>query len=203
MTTLQIQALLLYHGFNPGALDGVMGQNTQNATRLFQQRVGLTADGKPGPATQKALKEYINTPLPEQPATSQAEPVADNSAAASEHGAFWAEIKHFTPEEFKCKCGGRYCNGYPAEPEEKLVRLADKMRDHFGNSVFVSSGLRCPQHNANVGGVSNSRHLSGKAMDFSIRGFSAASILAWTQAQPGIRYSYNISGGDFVHMDVQ
>lgn len=63
ITTLQIQALLIYHGFNPGTPDGIMGKKTKAATRAFQERLGLTTDGVPGPVTQKALLEYITIPL--------------------------------------------------------------------------------------------------------------------------------------------
>ena len=47
-----------------------------------------------------------------------------------------------------------------------LVRKADALRAHLGVPIHVSSGVRCKSHNAAVGGVSNSRHLTGKAMDF-------------------------------------
>jgi uncharacterized protein YcbK (DUF882 family) len=52
-----------------------------------------------------------------------------------------------------------------------------------------------------VGGVSNSRHLEGKAMDFSIRGKTSAQVLAYVQKQPEIRYAYAIDGS-YVHMDI-
>lgn len=115
---------------------------------------------------------------------------------------WWDNIKHFDREEFRCKCGGKYCNGYPAEPAQLLVQVADRVREHFGAPAIVSSGVRCKTHNANVGGVSNSRHMSGKAMDFCVRGKTAAQVLAYVQQQPEIRYAYAIDSC-YVHMDVQ
>lgn len=113
---------------------------------------------------------------------------------------WWQEIEYFQKEEFSCKCN-RYCNGYPAEMNPALVRVADRLRKHFRAAVLVSSGLRCKTHNARVGGVSNSRHLSGKAMDFCVVGKTAAAVLEYVQQQPEIRYAYAIDGR-YVHMDV-
>ena len=113
---------------------------------------------------------------------------------------WWEEIEYFRKNEFACKCGC-HCNGYPAEMHPVLVRVADRMRRHFGSAVLVSSGLRCKTHNANVGGVSNSRHLTGKAMDFCVAGKSAAIVLEYVQQQPEIRYAYAIDGQS-VHMDI-
>lgn len=111
---------------------------------------------------------------------------------------WWEEIEFFHRREFACKCG---C-GCPVEMSRMLVQVADRVRRHFGTAAIVSSGLRCKTHNAAVGGVSNSRHLVGKAMDFCIQGRTAAQVLAFVQAQPEIRYAYAIDG-QFVHMDVE
>lgn len=115
-------------------------------------------------------------------------------------GDWWEDVEFFEKAEFACKCG-RYCRGYPAELNRTLVQAADRVRKHFGAPVIVSSGLRCPTHNANVGGVANSRHLSGKAMDFCVTGKTAAAVLEFIQQQPQIRYAYAIDG-QYVHMDV-
>jgi uncharacterized protein YcbK (DUF882 family) len=65
----------------------------------------------------------------------------------------------------------------------------------------VSSGVRDSRHNAAVGGVSNSRHLKGKAMDFDVEGKTSDQVLTYVQKQPEIRYAYAIDG-DYVHMDI-
>ena len=83
-----------------------------------------------------------------------------------------------------------------------LIRVADRVRAHFGAEAFVSSGVRCQQHNANVGGVPGSRHLYGKAMDFCISGKKAAEVLEYVLKQPEIRYAYDIDG-TYIHMDVE
>ena len=104
-------------------------------------------------------------------------------------------------KEFACECG-RYCDGYPAQMQRGVVELADRARGELKGVGFVSSGLRCPQHNANVGGASDSRYLSGKAIDLRIEGKSAKQTLAWSQKQPEVRYAYAIDT-NYVHMDVE
>ena len=115
---------------------------------------------------------------------------------------FWEDIRYFKKDEFKCKCGGKHCGGFPVEPDEKLVRLADRVRAHFGAAATVSSGVRCEKHNAFVGGVANSRHTKGTAVDFCIRGLPSSIVLPYVQAQKEMRYAYAIDGS-FVHMDVK
>ena len=50
-----------------------------------------------------------------------------------------------------------------------MVRTVDEIRRRLGVPVTIvesgGSGVRCPIHNANVGGVSNSNHLTGNAAD--------------------------------------
>lgn len=192
MTTLQIQALLTYLGYDPGEVDGIPGKNTRRAVQAFQAAEGLATDGSPGPLTQAALLDAVSAGR----FRAEDAPTPDDNT-----GTWWDEIRYFKREEFRCKCGGKYCNGFPAEPNETLVRVADAIRKEAGTSITVSSGLRCTKHNANVGGVSNSRHLSGKAMDFCVTGWPASKTLAAVQNRHGIRYAYAIDGS-YVHMDV-
>lgn len=159
MTVIQIQHLLAYLGYDPGDCDGAMGRNTQAAVRRFQADYGLTADGDPGSATQKMLIGAIaGTAV-------KVDKAADPGQTKT--GTFWDDIQFFRRAEFKCQCGGRYCDGYPAEPAEETVRMADEIRRRAGVPLTVNSGLRCKQHNAEVGGVSNSLHTTGQAVDLS------------------------------------
>lgn len=192
MTIEQKQCLLKYLGYYKGTVDGDWGNLSREATRQFKKAFGLAQNDICDTDTEKALKHSVTYGI--QKNTDSKEP--------AKSGDFWDGIKHFKRLEFKCKCGNIYCNGFPVEPEEKLVTVADRVREHFGRTATVSSGLRCPRHNANVGGVSNSRHLTGKAMDFCISGKTAAQVLAYVNKQPEIRYAYAIDN-TFVHMDIQ
>ena len=44
---VELQERLLAQGFDPGAADGIIGANTRNAIRGFQQKLGWPADGHP------------------------------------------------------------------------------------------------------------------------------------------------------------
>ena len=163
MTVIQIQHLLAYLGYDPGDCDGVMGRNTQAAVRRFQADYGLTADGDPGSATQKMLIGAIAG------TAAKVDRPAQTGQEAGKTGTFWDDIQFFSRAEFRCQCGGKYCNGFPAEPAEETVRMADEIRRQAGVPLKVNSGVRCKQHNAdpNVGGVWNSLHLTGQAVDLS------------------------------------
>lgn len=161
------------------AIDGLAGQETKDATVQWQGKNGLIPDGIAGVMTRTKLQQLTQ----------------------SESEDWWKGIRYFSPKEFACKCG-RYCNGYPAQMERGVVELADRAREELKGVGYVSSGLRCKQHNANVGGVQNSRHPVGKAIDLRIEGKSARQTLAWVLKQPEVRYAYAIDGS-YVHMDIE
>ena len=192
MTIQQIQNLLQYLGYYTMKVDGISGPGTTAAVKGFQADNGLDADGIPGQLTQKALVDAV--------AKGRFKP--SDRPQEGQGGAFWSDIKYFTREEFRCKCSGKYCNGFPAEPQEGMVRALDTVRAHFGKAIIPNSGVRCPTHNANVGGVSNSRHLSGKAVDFAVPGKTASQVLEYLATLPGLGYCYDIDGTS-VHMDIE
>ena len=112
-------------------------------------------------------------------------------------------IRYWSPEEFRCRCGeyhAPYCDGFPVLPDRTLLEVADDIRDRTG-VAHRSSAIRCPQHNADSGGVSDSRHLRGKALDFFVEGYTANRLLAEVQKDSRVRYAYAIDGS-YVHMDV-
>lgn len=171
MTIRQVQALLIYLGYAPGNPDGIPGAKTRQAVREFQKAAGLAADGSPGEQTRR----------PED---------------------FWGELRYFRREEPGIRCPCPRCGGFPAEPTERLMRLADSVREQAGVPMNPSSTVRCQAHNDELpGSARNSRHLTGRAMDFSLKGWSSARALALVCKQPGVHYAYAIDGS-YVHMDV-
>ena len=191
MTLKQKQALLAYLGFYDGTLDGLWGEKSQRATIDFQRTYMAQedVDGIFGAATEKRVLEVI--------ATGEKPVVKENLTAPTD---WWKDIRYFTRAEFRCPCPR--CGGFPVEPEEKLVQLADQVREHFGSPVIVSSGVRCQAHNDELpGSAKNSYHVKGKAMDFCVRGVPGATLLAYVKTLP-VHYAYQIGNSDFVHMDV-
>ena len=193
MDTRQIQALLVYLGYDPGEVDGLPGKNTRRAVLAFQAQEGLEQDGSPGPLTQAALLEAVACGRCRQAQASGAQTVPE----------WWADIRYFkrTDSGIACPCGR--CGGFPVEPTERLMRLADRVREAAGAPMCPSSTVRCQAHNDELSGsVPNSRHLSGKGMDFCIRGCGADRTLALVRQQPEVRYAYAIDNR-YVHMDVE
>ena len=192
MNTRQIQALLVYLGYDPGEVDGLPGKNTRRAVLAFQAAEGLTADGSPGPLTQAALLDAVAAGRCRQ----------TQASGAGTGPEWWKEIRYFQRTEagIGCPCGR--CGGFPVEPSEKLMRLADKVREAAGAPMYPSSTVRCQTHNDELrGSVKNSRHVTGRAMDFCIRGWGADRTLALVRRQPEVRYAYAIDDC-YVHMDV-
>jgi lysozyme len=50
-----IQEQLTALGYDPGTVDGIMGEKTRRAVKFFQIDAGLVVDGIPGPATRAAI----------------------------------------------------------------------------------------------------------------------------------------------------
>lgn len=174
-------------------VDGLAGNKTKAATAEYQKKHGLTATG--------IADEKTRAKMGIGKGTTNSATTTTNTTNKTTSGTFWDGIRYFKRSEFACKCGGKYCNGYPVEPNEVLVRLADRARAEFGSPATISSAVRCSQHNANVGGVSDSKHKLGLAMDISIKGVSGSKLYAWAQKQPEVRYTYIIEG-NWVHIDV-
>ena len=184
MTDLQAQYLLLYLGYAPGGADGIWGKNSAAACKGFQADYGISASGTLDGDTQKKLIQAVA-----------------GTAEKKKSGSFWDDIRYFrrTDPYIACSCG--QCGGFPAEPAEKLMRLADSVRTAAGRPMVPTSTVRCAAHNKAVGGVYNSRHLLGQAMDFYIPGMTAVQILALVRQQPEVAYCSAIDSRH-VHMDV-
>lgn len=205
MTVKDIQCLLTFlkrsggSAYYTGEVDGIYGRLSRKAIEDFQNDFGiLSITGEADEATQKAMRHAVAYGMPERESD-----VTDTNAGSSEQtGSFWEEIEYFKREEFKCKCGGKYCNGYPAEPDERMVRIADQLRKNLGVPITIVSGLRCETWNAIQGGVSNSQHMYGEAADIYAMGVSQSRVEAELDKIGGVRYHYAIAGSSNVHFDV-
>ena len=196
----QRQSLLTFLGYDTGGVDGIWGSKSRNATEQCQEDLGIPADGVWGPQTETAVLEAVYTYDVEAPV---AETDTEESGSR-ELELLFEGIRYWKPEEFRCRCGeyhAPYCNGFPVLPDRTLLELVDDLRHNAGRPGHRSSGIRCYQHNIDQGGVADSRHLKGKALDFYIEGISGSQLLLAAQADPRTRYAYIIDG-QWVHVDV-
>lgn len=201
MTIKQRQNLLAYLGYYVGAIDGIFGSGSREATKAFQRdffQDESKVDGVCGAETEKALAHAVCYGMPAK----KVEVTTKEETTKEATGTFWDEIEFFDREEFRCKCGGKYCNGFPAEPKEQLVRIADQLRKNLGVPITIVSGLRCPTWNRIQDGVENSQHMFGEAADIYAAGKSQLRVETELDAIGGVRYHYPIDGSNNVHFDI-
>ena len=195
MTIRQRQHLLAYLGYYVGTVDGDWGSGSRAACTAFQKDANITPDGYGGPETDKALKKAVANDL------TKPEPAGVD--APSEDEMEWPGVVHFDPEEIRCKCNGKYCNGFPHKMQPLVMQIAERARQWSGHPIQVISGLRCETHNRNEKGAKNSQHMYGEALDVFFYGVTPGAALAWLQSQPDVRYAYQIENSNNIHFDIQ
>lgn len=188
LTVKERQQYLKDLGCYDGRVDGLEGRLTSKAYADLQAKYFIRpddVDGKYGKNTDILLRSAYN---------------CRNS-------------KYFKLSEFRCKCGGKYCTGFPAEVNADLVNGLNKLRSAAGAPLAITSGLRCTTWNAKQGGASGSRHMHGKAADITGTPTSTAakrkSIKETWMQQRNARYTYcqedssKYNMGSSVHVDVK
>lgn len=105
--------------------------------------------------------------------------------------------KNFRVREFRCKD-----DTDPIFIDSDLVDVLQKVRDHFGKAVTITSAFRTASHNKKVGGAIYSQHLYGKAADIKVSGVAPSVVADFAEtlmpSTGGIgRYS------TFTHVDVR
>lgn len=114
--------------------------------------------------------------------------------------------KNFKSTEFDCN-GKGCCTVTPIHTD--LVKILQQVRDHFGVSVNLNCGYRCPVHNAKVKGASkNSKHMDGLAADIAVKGVHPMRVARFIETLPEFRgrigcYTWDDKGNGFVHVDVR
>ena len=103
---------------------------------------------------------------------------------------------NFKVKEFACQDGSD-----PIFIDSELVSVLQKIRNHFGKAVTITSAYRTPNHNKNVGGTTYSQHLYGKAADIKVQGIAPKDVATYAETlldEGGIGI-YNT----FTHIDVR
>jgi uncharacterized protein YcbK (DUF882 family) len=112
---------------------------------------------------------------------------------------------NFNKSEFECNCG---CE-MPNEVFLQIQKLASQLqciRDFIRFPIKITSAYRCPSHNKEVGGVSNSQHILGKASDIQVSDSSPEAI--YQVIDTLAEYGHVLQGGlglynTFTHYDIR
>ena len=110
--------------------------------------------------------------------------------------------ENFNSSEFDCH-GSGCCSETIINP--KLVEYVQQIRDHFGKSITVTSGYRCPTHNKSVGGATGSRHSKGDAADIVVSGVAPREVAKYAESIgiKGIGLYETSADGHFTHVDTR
>lgn len=104
---------------------------------------------------------------------------------------------NFRVKEFACTDGTD-----PIFIDTELVNVLQKIRNHFGKSVTITSAYRTPTKNKAAGGTQYSQHLYGKAADIKVKGIAPKSVSAYAEKllpEKGGIGTYST----FTHIDVR
>jgi uncharacterized protein YcbK (DUF882 family) len=108
----------------------------------------------------------------------------------------WDQYQNFNEDEFRCPCCGA------AEMTMRFMETLQHLRVIFGRGLTISSGFRCEDHNASIGG--GAPHPTGNAADIPIYGEDAHRLV--TLAMPlftGIGFKqHSMMDKRFIHLDL-
>ena len=201
----ELQELLEEHGHDVGEIDGIYGNNTLFAFNQFKKKHQLTHPNFIGITTVQHLLDFE---YEEETAPDQEPPVApDNGYTVTSIN--WSDFncpigKYFTVGEV-LRYDKRRIPTSDATKQQilRIVKEADKIREAWGSPIGITSGFRPPVINANVGGVRNSRHIVGDALDIYPIGKSGKQFEQWLDARwyGGLGWGQRKSRG-FTHIDL-
>lgn len=102
---------------------------------------------------------------------------------------------YFSRSEFACQCG---C-GFDTV-DTSTLEILNAVRENFG-PVVVTSGCRCEEHNARIGGASNSQHKLARAADIKVSNTDPQEVYDWVAREhPSASIgAYN----SFTHIDTR
>jgi uncharacterized protein YcbK (DUF882 family) len=105
---------------------------------------------------------------------------------------------HFSKAELACRCCGEL------QIDQKLIDALEQLRSLVGTEVLIHDGYRCPAHNQEVGGVTDSEHTRGLAADVAIPGLSLQQMYELALQIPTFDGGgIGVYDGGFLHLDVR
>lgn len=104
---------------------------------------------------------------------------------------------NFRVREFACSDGSD-----PIFIDTDLVKILQKVRNHFGKAVTITSAYRTPGKNKAVGGTTYSQHLYGTAADIKVKGVTPKKVAAYVEKLMPNKGGIGIYK-TFTHVDVR
>lgn len=110
---------------------------------------------------------------------------------------------HIMLSEYRCPC----CGAIPYDTEslghQRLFRAYEDIRATLNRPLRITSGYRCPKHNADIGGEPLSIHLFGLALDIDAKDIGEVESLVTVVnlVAPELRTGIYTKAGTFVHID--
>lgn len=82
----------------------------------------------------------------------------------------------------------------------RLAQTLEQVREVLGKPIIISSGYRCPELNAAIGGSKTSAHMKGLACDFTCPAFGTPYAVALEIADSVVEFDQIIYEGTWVHL---
>jgi putative chitinase len=182
----EIQQSLQKLGYYPGPIDGIFGKNTGQGFAEWKTDNFLSEPTAIGASSWQMLKEQSS------------------------------QIITVNWQDFNCKISKHFTVGEATNREARriptrtdiqnniltLAKHLDKIRDDWGSPIGVTSWYRPPDVNRAVGGVSNSQHIHGKAVDIYPLQGNIFDFQKWLDARWNLALGYGAKKG-FVHIDLR
>ena len=106
--------------------------------------------------------------------------------------------EHFSKREFTCRCCGHLVIS------GRLLLALEHLREIVGLPIKVHDGYRCSRHNEQAGGVTDSEHTRGTAVDIEIPGLSLQEMYGYALEVPEFANGgIGAYDGNFLHLDVR
>ena len=205
----EVQTLLKEGGFYLGAIDGMPGRHTVAAFKAFKRKAFLEYPDVLGKSTADTLLElggYSKHIEPEEASKVSLKITKGKAIKLLNGEVVYAEqpifgSAHFTWGE-ATKDGLRIpVNSLIVENIIELAGYLELVKSIFDSRpVIVTSWYRPPQVNQQQGGVKNSRHLIGDAVDFIVTGIPPAEVYRRLNNWHGARGGLGNSNA-FTHLD--